>query len=266
VARPDRALPAGCICLGKRTASAEFPELGSRLASDDARNSTFPASMVAWSSLGNAVDHLGLAEDVLRREGGLRLRPMAFYTVCRGALVAASQAVWVMTGSQQTRLRRIRLLELEEAESFSKFLKDYQLDHHLAEDSTDELAARLQAKASQVAQRAKELRREVKPKPGEYSVTRTLRDTAREVSGESPDRWLQRAYMFEWRAASGDAHARLWSRTVRPNQNFPLVGQQAHIAVTTASLQTYGQSLATAVMATRHAFLLWDNYRVRPSS
>jgi hypothetical protein len=249
-----------------RTAAAESPRKGSHLAADDERNPSFPASVVAWSSIGSAVDHLGLAEDSIRREGGGRLRPMWFYTVCRGALVAASQAIWVMTGSRDVRLRRVRLLELEETKSFQEFLNDYARDEHLAEDTSTEFAEKVLAKAQAQADRYKALQEDLKPQRGEYSVTRTLRDAAQEIQSElEEDRWLRRAYMFEWRAASGDAHARQWTRSVRPRIDVPLIGEGARLRITTGTTETYGQSLGAATMATSHALRLWDEQTVASS-
>lgn len=192
---------------------------------------------------------------------------MAFYTVCRGALVAASQAIWVMSGSRDLRLRRVRLLELEEAMSFREFLKDYARDEHLAEDTSPEFAEELQAKAKATADRHRELHKELKPQRGEYSVTRTLRDAAQEVQGDpDEDRWLRRAFMYEWRAASGDAHARLWTRSVRPRVDVPLIGEGARLRVTTGTTETYGQALGAATMVTSHAFRLWDEQRLPSDS
>lgn len=259
IARIERCLEA----VGKwqeRTSEAESPDLGTRLADDDQRNPSFRPSTLVWGSIGSAVDHLGLAEDSIRREGGGHLRPMAFYTVCRGALVAASQAIWVMTGSREVRLRRIRLLELEENYSFREFLNDYARDEHLAEDTSQELVDQVKAKAQATADRHKALQKELKPQRGEYSVTRTLKDAAQEVQEDldKEDRWLRRAYMFEWRAASGDAHARLWPRSFRPRVDIPLIGEGARLRVITGTTETYGQSLGAATMATSHALRLWD--------
>lgn len=258
LARIDRCLQA-IDAWSRRTTDAESPQPGSQLASDDARNPSLPASTIAWSSIGSAVDHLGLAEDALRREGGARLRPMAFYTVCRAALVAASQAIWVMTGSRDVRLRRVRLIEREEAGSFKQFLDDYARDEHLHADTTAEFIEGLQRKVTEADQRHKQLTKDLRPKRGEYTVTRTLREAADEVVGDNgQDRWLRRAYMFEWRAASGDAHARLWTRAVRPHEDIPLIGQRARLRITTGTTQTYGQSLGAATLAVSHAFRLWE--------
>ncbi len=229
----------------------------SQLAADDERNPTFPASTIAWSSIGSAVDHLGLADDALRREGGARLRPVAFFTVCRGALVAAGQAMWVMTGTPDVRLRRVRLVEREEVNSLKVFLDDYVGDESTAGDISPELVRQLRLKAGAAARRSKQLHDELHPRRGEASVTRILRDAADQIIGLDGDPWLRRAYVFEWRAASGDAHARLWQRSVRPHDDIPLIGEGSRLRVSTGTTDSYGQSLAAATLAVSQAFELW---------
>lgn len=245
-----------------RTSSTEEPEPGSRLAGDDARNRAFPASMVAWSSIGTAVDHLGLASDSLQRQGGAMLRPGAFYTVCRAALVAASQAIWVMTGTREVRGRRLRLLELEEANSHAQLLQDYAHDDQLEQDTSPEFFTEVREKATAARDRARRLRTEIRPARGEYSVTKTLQDAAVEMSDDLSDPWLRRAYLFEWRAASGEAHARLWQKQLRPGHTVPLLGpERGVLRYTTGSVEAYGQALAAATLATQHALALWDQQR-----
>lgn len=246
----------------RRTAEAESPEPGSRLAADDARNPTLPASAVAWSSIGSAVDHLGLASDALQREGGGRLRPSAFYTVCRGALVGASQAIWVLTGSREVRLRRVRLLELDERQKAAEFMKDYTRDPSFEGDTSAELVEKIEAKVDQYEVRARQLRADLKPQRGEGSVTSIMREAAELVTANHDDAWVARAVMFEWRAASADSHARLWQREVRPGSVIPLVGQGSAVRYTTATAESYGQSLGVATLTTSQAFRLWDEQRL----
>jgi hypothetical protein len=129
------------------------------------------------------------------------------------------------------------------------------------------LVEEVKAKAQATFERHKALRKELKPQHGEYSVTRTLKDAAQEVQGDfGEDRWLRRAYMFEWRAASGDAHARMWPRSFRPRVDVPLIGERATLRMTTGTTETYGQSLGAATMATSHALRLWDEQSKVPDS
>ena len=95
--------------------------------------------------------HLGLASDSLQRQGGVRLRPTAFYNVCRAALIAASQALWVMTGTEQERLRRVQLLELDEAKSAKAFLTDYADDVAFESDTSEEIYETVKTRLAQEA-------------------------------------------------------------------------------------------------------------------
>lgn len=237
---------------------AETPNPGSRLDADDKRHPALRPSTVAWTSIGSAVDHIGLASDALQRKGGVILRPSAFYTVCRGALVAASQAVWVMTGTQTERLRRVRLLEWEETKARRDFFRDYERDPTFESDTSTETAKGVREMLAEFDAHERALRSSLKPKHGEGSVTATLRNAADVASSHTDDEWVRRAFLFEWRSASADSHARLWQRLVRPGHQVPLIGQGKSIQYVTGTLQSYGQSLAVATIATSEAFRLWD--------
>lgn len=254
-------------CLGlaarweERTATVERPEVGSSLEADDQLNPRFPTSAIAWASIGNAVDHLGMIGDALQREGSAPFRPTALYTLTRGALVAASQAIWVLTGDRTTRIRRTRLLELEEAKTFSGFLRDYATDVTLPADVEDSFMRSLSTEADRVAARAADLKREIRPASGDYSVTRTLRDAAASIEAEAPNNWMRRALLFEWRASSGDAHARLWTKQVRPGEIVE-GADGSKTRLTTGSYSSYSQSIGAATVTAWHALRLWDVQRI----
>lgn len=87
-----------------RASATEQPQPGSELAVD---NTVFPRhliSEVVRTSLALAGEHLRLARDAI--EAG-QLYPSAHFTLLRGALVGAAQAVWVL-GSNEQRTRRER--------------------------------------------------------------------------------------------------------------------------------------------------------------
>jgi hypothetical protein len=224
-------------------------------------NPSLTTSTVAWSSISMAVDHLALADDCLKREGGARLRPFAFYTLCRGALVAASQAIWVLSGSRDTRLRRIQLVELLELDGLLSFLQDYSRDESLEDTVSAEFLAGVNRRASEVEKRQKSLKAALSPQRGENSVTRMLKDAAKVIDdARTEDAWLRRAFLAEWRLASATAHARIWPGDIRPHETVPLVGQRAKLRISSATTESYGTSLAAATMATSEAFKLWDKY------
>lgn len=239
----------------------------SRLAADDALNRSFPASTAAWSSIAVAIDHLGLADDSLSREGGARLHPFAFQAVCRSALVAASQALWVLTGGRDTRLRRLQLLQIEDTEKALGFLQDYSRDETLVDDVSAEFTAALSERVSSYTAELKRLKKEVRPQQREYNVTKTLRDAAKYIATQRPgDPWLLRAYVSEWRMASASAHARLWQSEILPHEDIPLVGTGQRLRLTTGTPQSYGMSLSAAVMATDEALKLWHTHSSSPTT
>lgn len=71
----------------------EQPERGSRLAADDALFPWHPISEAARLSLITSREHLRLARTAI--EAG-QVYPSAHFTVLRGALVGAAQAVWIL--------------------------------------------------------------------------------------------------------------------------------------------------------------------------
>lgn len=243
----------------QRTQQPESPEPDSLLAKDDQLHPKHPASLVAWSSISAAVDHLGLAADSLEREGGARLRPTAFYSVCRSALVAGSQAVWVMSGTRQQRLDRVRWCEAEEHLGRTQLLKDYLKEPAFRDDVTDEFHAEAKALLDRGTKRRKEVLTGLDTR--DFSVTKMLESVAALVAAD--DRWLARAYAFEWRMSSGGAHARLWPHELRPGHQLPVLGTTDTLRYTTGSTETYGQSLGAATLVTSEAFRLWDLRRVR---
>lgn len=76
-----------------RAHSVEVPERGSDLAIDDEVFAHMAISQLARMSLVLAGEHLRLALDAIRAR---QLYPSSHFTVMRGALVGASQAVWIL--------------------------------------------------------------------------------------------------------------------------------------------------------------------------
>lgn len=76
-----------------RAQRIEEPEVGSDLAIDDRIFPHMAISQLARTSLVTAGEHLRLALDAIKAN---QLYPSSHFTVLRGALVGASQAVWVL--------------------------------------------------------------------------------------------------------------------------------------------------------------------------
>jgi len=121
--------------------------------------------------------------------------------------------------------------------------------------------AALKAKQAEVADRKRALQSALRPQRNEGSVTQMLKDAAGVIhSRRGDDPWLVRAYLAEWRLASGGAPARIWPGDIRPHEKVPLIGQGQSIRISTGTTESYGSSLAAAVMATSEAFSLWSKH------
>lgn len=87
-----------------RAHRVEEPERGSALALDDEIFQRTAISQLARMSLVLAEEHLRLVLDAIKAK---QLYPSSHFTVQRGALVGASQAVWILEPSDRN-LRRER--------------------------------------------------------------------------------------------------------------------------------------------------------------
>tara|TARA_R110002124_G_scaffold126756_3_gene286466 strand:+ start:55698 stop:56486 length:789 start_codon:yes stop_codon:yes gene_type:complete len=91
-----------------RAQRVEEPERGSELAVDDEIFQRMAISQLARMSLIAAGEHLRLALDAINAK---QVYPSSHFTVLRGALVGASQAVWIL-GPQNRDVRRERGLTI----------------------------------------------------------------------------------------------------------------------------------------------------------
>lgn len=112
-----------------RAHRVEEPERGSDLAIDDKIFPHMAISQLARMSLVLAGEHLRLALDAIKAK---QLYPSSHFTVLRGALVGASQAVWIL-GPEERSLRRERALTVltemyAQMGKYYGFLADTQLD------------------------------------------------------------------------------------------------------------------------------------------
>src|SRR5690606_31569630 len=130
----------------------------------------------------------GLADDALSREGGALLRPYAFYTLCRGALISGSQAVWVMTGPRETRLYRTRVLELEDLKGQITFLNDYLKDAGISDDVSEKALQSMRSHLGRAESRKRELEKQfTSRKSSRPTTTGVIRDVANHLSKQAGD-------------------------------------------------------------------------------
>lgn len=94
-----------------RSRSVEEPERGSEAALDDVVWPWMPPSEIARQSLVAATQHLNLARTAIEAED---IYPSSHFTVLRGCLVGASQAVWILSSDDRTERQQRALRVIDE--------------------------------------------------------------------------------------------------------------------------------------------------------
>jgi hypothetical protein len=181
-----------------RAQTVEEPESGSDLALDDKIFPHMAISQLARMSLVLAGEHLRLALDALQAQ---QLYPSSHFTVMRGALVGASQGVWILSPADRAERRERGLTLL--AEMYSQMGKYYdslaglsQDDLEKLDDQKDWLSDR---KASVAAART-----------GRADLN--LTDVIRKAAGDTfASAGHPEAVHRLWREMSADAHVLGWS-------------------------------------------------------
>ncbi|WP_422748013.1 hypothetical protein ACN27E_07905 [Mycobacterium sp. WMMD1722] len=177
------------------------PPASSQLAADDEDWPGFPASQVVWSGLAAASDHL----NAIRRHVEARtLFPSAHLTLCRTALVGASQAVWVLAPSDSaTRLARTRTILTESYKRHLQWLQEAQQLADTPHMGTDTVTA-------VIAQRKAELKtkRDADVQVATLDNTQMVREAATECFKRAD---LAKEAVLAWRSTSGAAHGFPWS-------------------------------------------------------
>lgn len=125
----------------RRTGERDEVEPGSSIAKDDDGLTGHPVRTGAWYGLIVAVDHLGLVADLIR--DGLTLRPSSIFTVTRAALLGASQAVWLLSGSREDRRCRALSIESDERKQHRGFVNDFARDDYVRDNQAPDFVAGL---------------------------------------------------------------------------------------------------------------------------
>jgi hypothetical protein len=231
---------------------------GSSLAADDAVRPDLPISHLAWFGVESGVEHLAQLADVLTAEG-LGLRPFAPFTLTRSALLAASQAVWLLSPSQrEQRLRRSALIYADEFNNHRTYLNDYKNDERIREDLDPTIVEQIDAKIADLDGKISRLRQETTDR---YYSTTMLREAAEWVTRHEPNTWQLRAFLHEWRMGSAAAHSRLWSMNFRPGHEDTRT-EQGITRLVHSTDQELGTTIGAAYLMTKAAFGLWDMRRV----
>lgn len=252
-------------------------ESGSPLARDDEDYPRLPTSTLAWVGLTTASEHLTMVADILEGESPKSF-PTAYQTLCRTVMLGAGQAVWLMTGNARERLHRSRLIAADERWNYRQFLNDWVKDDYLTSEVSSTAVQEAQKRIQDLDAEKRTLEGKMKDsgwsgRDLSFAATRMLRDVANHMAAQppngagAPDEWLRINGSWQWRMGSGDAHARLWPRLVRPGERIPLLdGSKTRLLISTGSLEQIGVVVGTAVLTTQEGFRLWDERRRAPAA
>lgn len=183
-----------------RAQRVEVPEKGSDLAIDDRVFPHAEVSQVARLSLVLAGEHLRLALDAVKAG---QLYPSSHFTVLRGALVGASQGVWIMGPEDQGERRDRALTVLAEMYlqmgRYYGFLADTKLDDSDRARLVDQRAWLDERQAGVAAIRTSGAR---------LNLTDVIGSASDHAFSNSAGREAVRRM---WREMSADAHVLGWS-------------------------------------------------------
>lgn len=183
-----------------RAHRVEEPERGSDLALDDEIFQRMAISQLARISLVLAGEHLRLALDAIKAK---QLYPSSHFTVLRGALVGASQAVWIL-GPQDRDERRERGLTVL-TEMYAQMGKYYGLLASTQLEANDR--TRLDEQRLWLSERSDDVA-SIRNTGAPLNLT--------DVIGAAADRGFadtasREAVRRMWREMSADAHVLGWS-------------------------------------------------------
>ncbi|PPH53734.1 hypothetical protein C5C49_04265 [Rathayibacter sp. AY1E2] len=183
-----------------RVQRVEEPERGSELATDDEIFPRAPISQTVRTSLASSGEHLRLALDALNAGS---LYPSAHFTVLRGALVGACQAVWILASDERS-VRRERGLTVN-AEMHKQMRIYY--NFLVGTDIADEERALLQGQRLWLSERTNDVA-SLRSTKAELDVTKVIGVAADYAFADPASRDAVRRL---WREMSADAHVLGWS-------------------------------------------------------
>lgn len=189
-----------------RVASPIVPAEGSELAVDDTDRISWPVSQLAAAGLASATDHL----DAIRvHVEARRLFPLATETLLRGALLGASQAVWILAPDDRlTRQRNARTLAAEVLKNHRLFLSDLRTLPAQPHEGTDRGWHHTRKREAELAKQ-----RDALAERASFEATRVIQDAAAVTYSPS----AQNEARTIWRSLSGAAHGFMWQTLGRPS-------------------------------------------------
>lgn len=183
--------------------SAGQPGAGSALAVDDQLWPHHPTSQVVWAAMVSASDHLDLVmtiADAIEEQTYIT----AWFSVARGALVAASQALWIV-GSEDPNIRQQRALSIG-VEHLAQRIGYQREQLKVCSPEQQELS---QAQLDEVLLPMLEEAKQKVKKGYRYTDTKVIEQAVRYRFSEDTENAVVTADLI-WRRLGGDAHALGW--------------------------------------------------------
>lgn len=232
-----------------RAQRSEVPESGSELQLDDAGFDEHPISEMARISLISAGEHLRLAWTAILAG---QLYPIAHFTTLRSALLAASQAVYIL-GPDEGSVRRGRGLAAV-AESYKRarqFHKETLKHPDLTDGERQEIEAHVEWLTTRLG----------KTRQAGAEISLNISDdvipyASKLVYGMSNDREL--GVNLLWRKLSGDAHALTWAVAQRTTFRSARAGQILSEGIVWGSLEEVSQPFEASFQILRRGWSLYD--------
>lgn len=177
-----------------------IPAQGSPISVDDAAWQPLPTSQHVWGGLAAVYDHFDIVRLTIEAQ---RLFPTGVYSLLRGALLGACQALWLVepedAAERQERARRY---------TEEWYLRRIQFQMEVTPDLSTEDAAFSGAQLKRFGEDLAEVRR-LRTTKARFEATSIVREAAAATFPEQ--RHLQQDILSAWRRMGGDAHVLGWA-------------------------------------------------------
>lgn len=239
------------------TKTLQLPTPQSDLAGDDLIYPLHPTSSIAWQAIGSSIDHLGLVRDALVSKPSLR--PFAFYTPLRAALLSSSRAVWILHPDEPSeRQQRGLIVANEDNRRFRQLVAETGSGPFLDDSSSaayERMVGKLDDRSTAITEAAAGLGMTLSGK-GKASITDTavIREAAKVVHGAESG--ADHATILLWMTGSGHAHGLSWQGMFNV-----AIGDRAadgtHEGRMKTTVEDFGSALGAAVLACSEALTLY---------
>ena len=186
-------------------ATIRLPYDSSPLARDDQRWPLYSVSTAAWTSMASAYDHLDLIRLTIESR---RLFPTAQFSVLRGALVAASQAAWLLAPSDsEERVRR----GLQVAAEYYRHMRKWAVEADESALIMSRTTASIEEQIASMDESIEAIKR-ISPSLPQLSLTESVIPEAAVAAFDDSHRSQA---LHWWRTFGGDAHVLGWQWNTR---------------------------------------------------